>query len=54
VRVADLVGEDPGAKAEPPEMVAMFRDLKKLEPEDRETIRLLMERLRRSREKGMD
>ena len=45
VRVADLVGENPGAAEEPAEMVAMFRDLKKLEPRDRETIKLLMEQL---------
>lgn len=29
-------------------MVAMFRDLKKLEPRDRETIRVLMDQLRRN------
>ena len=46
VRVADLVGENPGAAEEPAEMVAMFRDLKKLEPRDRETIKLLMEQLK--------
>jgi len=47
VRVADLVGENPDAAAEPPEMVAMFRDLKSLDPRDRETIRVLMEQLKR-------
>jgi len=47
VRIADLVGENPGADAEPPEMVAMFRDLKRLEGRDRETIRVLMEQLRK-------
>ncbi len=46
VRVADLVGENPGAEAEPPEMVAMFRDLKRLDDRDRETIRVLMEQMR--------
>ena len=49
VRVADLVGENPEAEGEDPEVVAMFRDLKKLEREDRETIRVLMERLKDSR-----
>ena len=49
VRVADLVGENPDAEGEDPEVVAMFRDLKKLEREDRETIRVLMERLKQSR-----
>lgn len=46
VRVADLVGEEPGSD-EDAEMVAMFRDLKRLEPRDRETIRVLMEQLRK-------
>ena len=46
VRVADLVGENPEASEEPAEMVAMFRDLKKLDPRDRETIKLLMEQLK--------
>ena len=36
VRVADLVGENPEASEEPAEMVAMFRDLKKLDPRDRD------------------
>lgn len=49
VRVADLVGENPDGEGEDPEVVAMFRDLKKLEREDRETIRVLMERLKDSR-----
>ena len=54
VRVADLVGENPGAADEEPAMVAMFRDLKKLEPRDRETIRVLMEQLKRNQPKGED
>jgi len=49
VTVADLIGENPEAASEEPEVVAMFRDLKKLEPQDRETIRVLMEQLRRTR-----
>ena len=47
VRIADLVGENPEAADEAPEMVAMFRDLKRLGERDRETIRLLMEQLNR-------
>ena len=47
VRVADLVGESPGAEDEPTEMVAMFRDLKKLEGRDRDTIRMLMEQMKK-------
>ena len=47
VRVADLVGESPEADDEPAEMVAMFRDLKKLEERDRDTIRMLMEEMKK-------
>lgn len=50
VRVADLVGENPDAAEEPAEMVAMFRDLKKLEKRDRDTIKMLMEQMKRPRE----
>lgn len=50
VRVADLVGENPGADAEEPEMVAMFRDLKQLGERDRETIRVLMNQLKRNKD----
>lgn len=50
VRVADLVGENPEADDQPKEMVAMFRDLKSLDPGDRETIRMMMETLRKRRE----
>jgi len=49
VRVADLVGENPAADTEAPEMVAMFRDLKQLGEADRQTIRVLMEELKRRR-----
>lgn len=49
VRVADLVGENPDAEDQPAEMVAMFRDLKKLPDEDRETIRMLMESMKKRR-----
>lgn len=47
VRVADLVGDNPHGEEEPAEMVAMFRDLKKLDDRDRETIRMLMEQMKR-------
>lgn len=46
VRVADLVGENPDAADEDPEMVAMFRDLKGLQVDDREIIKALMEQLK--------
>lgn len=51
VRVADLVGENPDALGEDPAMVAMFRDLKKLDERDRETIAALMEQMKRRRGK---
>jgi transcriptional regulator with XRE-family HTH domain len=49
VRVADLVGENPNADSEEPEMVAMFRDLKQLSERDRTTIQVLMDQLKRSK-----
>ncbi len=52
VRVSDLVGENPDAAGEDAEMVAMFRDLKRLEDDDRETIKMMMEQLRLRRERG--
>lgn len=50
VRVADLVGENPAATDEAPEMVAMFRDLKGLEERDRMTIQVLMAQLKRNKD----
>ena len=50
VRVADLVGDNPEAEDQPAEMVAMFRDLKSLPEEDRETIHMLMETMKKRRE----
>jgi transcriptional regulator with XRE-family HTH domain len=47
VRIADLVGENPDATDEDPEVVAMFRDLKQLDERDRETIKVLMDQLKR-------
>lgn len=47
VRIADLVGENPDAPDEDPEVVAMFRDLKQLDERDRETIKVLMDQLKR-------
>ena len=52
VRVADLVGENPNAESEEPEMVAMFRDLKQLSDRDRETIQVLMGQLKRNKGAG--
>lgn len=52
VRVADLVGENPDAMEEPAEMVAMFRDLKKLGERDLETIQMLMEQMKKRQDKS--
>lgn len=46
VSVADLVGENPDAEGEDTDLVALYRELKSLDVSDRETIRLLMERLK--------
>lgn len=50
VRLVDLVGDNPEGEEQPAEMVAMFRDLKKLDGRDRETIRMLMEQMKNRRE----
>ncbi len=50
VRVADLVGENPAATDEEPEMVAMFRDLKSLSERDRQTIQALMDQFKRNKD----
>lgn len=47
VRIADLVGENPDAPDEDPAVVAMFRDLKQLDERDRETIKVLMDQMKR-------
>lgn len=44
--VADLIGENPDGEEQPQEIVAMYRDLKTLDPKDRETIRMMMDRLK--------
>lgn len=49
VRVADLVGDNPEGEDQPAEMVALFRDLTKLNEQERETIRLMMESMRRAK-----
>lgn len=46
VPIAALVGENPEESGQNSESVVMYRDLQKLDPEDRETIKLMMERLR--------
>ena len=54
VSVSSLIGEDPRAPNEAPELVAMFRNLKKLDPEDREIIRSLMETFKARSERKED
>ncbi len=44
--ISDLVGENPEGDEQSSEVVAMYRDLKGLSDNDRETIRLMMERLK--------
>jgi transcriptional regulator with XRE-family HTH domain len=50
VRIADLVGENPNASDEDADLVALYRELKELSDNDRETIRVLMQRLKSSKE----
>lgn len=54
VTVASLVGEDPNAPGESPELVAMYRELKALTDRDRETIRVLMKTLKKRPQSGDD
>jgi len=51
ISIADLVEENPNAAGEPEELIALYRGLKDLSKEDRETINLLMQRLRTTRPK---
>ena len=46
VSVSELVGEDPNATGEPSELVALYRDLKKLSPQDIRTIEAVMRGLK--------
>ncbi len=46
ISVAELVGEDPNALNEDPELVALYRDLKGLEVRDLETIKVLVEQFK--------
>jgi transcriptional regulator with XRE-family HTH domain len=49
VSVSELIGEDPNAAGEPSELVALYRDLKKLSSQDIKTIEAVMRGLK---EKG--
>ena len=46
VGVADLVGENPNAREEKPEMVAMYRDLKTLADDDRKMLQVMIEQFK--------
>lgn len=48
--ISDLVGENPSGNEEPAEVLTMYRELKALEPEDLETIRIMMDRLKKRSE----
>lgn len=50
VAVATLIGEDPGAPQEDPELVAMFRDLKMVSEPDRELLKTMIDAMKRRRE----
>jgi len=54
VLVADLAGENPNAIGEDPEIVTMYRDLKGLTENDRNTIRDLMKVLKERRKGQSD
>lgn len=46
VGVSDLVGENPHGEKEPPELVAMYRDLKELGDRDRKAIEALIKQFK--------
>lgn len=50
VSVAELVGENPAGKDEDPHVVAMYRELKELSPEDREVIQKVIDGFRRRKD----
>lgn len=50
VSIADLVGENPQGEGEDPQVVAMYRELKDLTPEDREVIQKVIDGFKRKNE----
>lgn len=50
VSVANLVGENPTGENEDPHIVAMYRELKELSPEDREVIQTVIDRFRKRKD----
>jgi transcriptional regulator with XRE-family HTH domain len=49
ISVSELIGEDPSAVSEPPELVALYRDLKSLSDNDRKTIEAVMRALKETK-----
>ena len=52
IGIANLVGENPEGADEDSDLVAMYRELKDLSENDRETIRMLMFRLKTPKKDG--
>ena len=50
VSIADLVGENPAGKDEDPHIVAMYRELKDLTPEDRKVIQTVIDGFKRKKD----
>lgn len=48
--IAELVGEQPSAESDNPQVMAMFRDLKSLQPDDLVAIRTMMEHLNKRKQ----
>lgn len=51
VSVAYMVGEDPSVSGEKPELIALYRDLKKLEPQTLEAIQGFVDKLKTTEKK---
>jgi transcriptional regulator with XRE-family HTH domain len=49
IGIADLIGENPGNAEADAELIAMYRNLTELSKSDRETIQILMDRLKANR-----
>jgi transcriptional regulator with XRE-family HTH domain len=50
VSIADLVGENPQGEGEDPHVVAMYRELKDLTPEDRKVIQSVIDGFKRKKD----
>ncbi len=51
ISISELVEETPHAQGEPEDLIAMYRGLKELGKEDLETVNMLMQRLKATRDK---